>query len=185
MGARSTRFDAVITLPLGRLLSDLSATMASFGSAPFVSVAKHPDALQLDGDRAANPLKAGQTIIAHGMFEDQSETAAGYFVVLRSSAKHHTYELAPIGCLDSYWGEHLKGKPSVVAKVMARSGEKVGGTTELLTRWRVVSGPNDKPPPESLEGLGKRGADDAVKKWCFLADYVVTEAQAGNDIPPR
>ena len=157
--------------------------MVSFGSTAFVSVAKLGGAIQLDGENASNPLRAGQTIAAHGMFEDGSETDIGFFVVLKASSKHHTYDLAPLGCRDPYWGGHLAGKPSVSAKIMARANEKVGSTAELISRWRVVAEPKELPSPTSLEPLGKRGAEDAAKKWSFLSDYVVTEAEAGNESP--
>ena len=157
--------------------------MATFGSTAFVSVAKIAGALQLDGERAANPLKAGQTIAAHGTFEDASETDIGFFVVLRASSKSHTYDLAPLGCRDPYWSGHLRDKPSVSAKIMTRPSEKVGTTTELISRWRVVAEAKEMPPPSAWEPLGKRGAEDAAKKWSFLSDYVVTEAEAGNEHP--
>ena len=50
--------------------------MVSFGSTPFVSVAKLEMALQLDGEKASRPLKAGQTIAAHGMFDGAPDTVA-------------------------------------------------------------------------------------------------------------
>ena len=152
--------------------------MVSLGSSPFVSVVKHASALQLDGERASHPLKAGQTIAAYGKFDDSTDTDLGFFVVLRCSSKHHVYELSPIGSVDPYWGEHLKGKPSITAKVMSRAGEKVSETTELLTRWRVLAEPHVQPPAASLEPLGKQGAEGALKAWSFLSDYVVTEKEA-------
>ena len=139
-------------------------TMAALSSTPLVSVAKVDGALQLSGVKAANPFKAGHTIAAHGRFDDGSETELGYFVVLRCSGKHHCYELAPLGCMDAYWAEHLRERPSVKAKVMARPGEKGESTSELLTRWRVIAEPGTEPSPASLDVLGKKGAEDAIKK---------------------
>ena len=142
--------------------------MASLSSTPLVSVAKLAGALQLSGDRASRPFLPGQTIAAHGTFDDRSETKLGFFVVLRESGKHHCYELAPLGCLDPYWAEHLARTPSVRAKVMARHGEKMSDNTELITRWRVVAEPGDEPPTTSLEVLGKKGLEEAKTKWLFL-----------------
>ena len=160
--------------------------MVSLSSVPFVSVVKIDGALQLSGEKASQPLKAGQTIAAHGTFEDQSETELGFFVVLKCSGRHHTYDLAPVGSADEYWGEHLKGSPSVVAKVKARPGEKAEkgpNGMELLTRWRIVAEPGMVPDVSVLGALGKHGADEAIKKWHFLSEYIVTDKEAGNVTP--
>ena len=159
--------------------------MAALSSSPFVSVVKVDGALQLGGDKSAQPLKAGQTIAAHGTFEDQTETDLGYFVVLRCSEKHHSYDLAPVGCVDPYWSEHLKGSPSVVAKVKARTGEKADSSIELLTRWRIVAEPGMVPASSALEPLGKHGAEEAIKKWHFLSEYIVSDNQARQRSPPH
>ena len=158
--------------------------MAALSSSPFVCVAKVEGALQLSGEKSSQPLKSGQTIAAHGTFDDLTETGLGVFVVLKCSSRHHTYDLAPVGCVDPYWSEHLKGKPSVTAKVKARAGEKVDSGpngVELLTRWKIVAEPGDEPTVADLEALGKVGAEEAIKKWHFLAEYVVSDQQAGNE----
>ena len=133
----------------------------------------------LVGDKASKPLKAGQTIAAHGTFDDGSETELGFFVVLRSGGKPHWYELAPLGVVDPYWADHLKGRPSVNAKVMSKPGEKVDGNSELLRRWRILAEPGVEPSLASFEVLGKDAAEDTVKKWLFLSEYVVADKQAG------
>ena len=145
---------------------------------PFVSLAKHADTLQLSGEKAANPLTAGQTICAHGLFDDGSETDLGVFVVLRCSGKHHCYDLAPLGCRDEYWAEHLKKAPSVSVKLVSRHGEKAVDGIEQLTRWRILSEPGAPPEAAEISMLGKSGADDAIRKWHFLADYVVSDQKA-------
>ena len=76
--------------------------MAALSSTPFLSVSKQDGALQLSGDKASRPLAAGQTIGAHGLFDDGSDTDIAVFVVLRVTGKHHVYELAPLGCVDPY-----------------------------------------------------------------------------------
>ena len=152
--------------------------MASFSSMPYVSVAKIDGTLQLTGAKAANPLAAGQTVAAYGCFDDGSETDLGIFKILRCSGKSHTYDMAPLGCVDPYWGEHLRSAPSVTAKLMTRPGEKTVEGVELLTRWRIISEAGTPPEAGELTVLGKGGAEDATKKWHFLADYVVTEAEA-------
>ena len=99
--------------------------MASSGPNSFVSVVKLDGAVQLKGENAARPFKPGQTIATHGTFDDQTETDVGFFVVLRCFKKSHTYELAPLGCKDPYWEEHLKGAGCVSAH--RRAGGHEGG----------------------------------------------------------
>ena len=158
--------------------------MAALSSSPFVCVAKVEGALQLSGEKSSKPLKSGQTIAAHGMFDDQTETQLGFFVVLKCSSRHHVYDLVPVGCIDPYWSEHLKGKPSVIGKVRARVGEKVDSGPngeELLTRWQILAEPGEEPTVAVLGALGKVGAEEAIRKWNFLAEYIVSDQQAGNE----
>ena len=93
------------------------------------------------GDKATYPLAAGQTIVAHGVFDDYTETDSAIFVVLRSSGKHHAYDFAPLGCVDPFWSDHLKRNPSCTGKVMTRWGEKVppqhGASDPLAGRGRA------------------------------------------------
>ena len=157
--------------------------MASFSSTPFVSLAKCEGTLQLSGSKAAHPLTGGQTIAAYGLFDDGSPTDVGVFVVLRCSGKNHVYDFAPLGCIDPYWGEHLGKEPSVSAKLVQRLGDKASGDMEQITPWRILAEAGTPPEAADLEILGKTGADTALKKWHFLADYVVSDVKAGNDPP--
>lgn len=159
--------------------------MAALSSTPFVSLAKLPDALQLTGEKASRPLSAGQTVAVHGYFDDGSHTGLAVMVVLRASGKHHHFEMAPIGCIDPYWGAHLQRSPSVSAKLISRPGEKAIGEIELITRWRVLSEAGSEPLGSDLQFLGKVGAVEAAKRWNFLSDYVVSEKEAGNDTSLR
>ena len=153
--------------------------MASSGPNSFVSIVKLEGATQLKGEHAARPLKPGQAIAAYGTFDDETETDIGFFMVLRSSKKNHTYELAPLGCRDPYWGKHLKGAQSITAKMMCRVNEQVDTkNVELLRRWQVLAEPKEKPPPSAFEALGKKGTEEAMGKWLFLSDYIVTDYQA-------
>ena len=158
--------------------------MAAFSSTPFVSLAKCEGTLQLSGAKAAYPLTGGQTIAAYGLFDDGTATDVGVFVVLRCSGKNHCYDLSPLGSIDPYWGEHLGSAPSVAAKLLSRLGEKPTDGVEQLTRWRIIAEAGTPPDAAELEMLGKTGAENALKKWHFLADYVVSDVKAGNDPPP-
>ena len=113
--------------------------------------------------------------MAHGVFDDYTETDSAIFVVLRSIAKAHIHGFAPLGCVDRYWAGHLKRNPSCTGKIMTRWGEKVPSNMELLTRWRVLAEPGVEPATADLQSLGKDGAEDAVKQWEFLRDYVVAD----------
>ena len=157
--------------------------MASLSSMPFVSLAKYDGSLVLSGDKAARPLVAGQTIVAHGLFDDGTETGPAVFVVLRLSGKHHTYDFAPLGCTDRYWSKHLGDSPSISAKLLSRHDEKVSKDVDQITRWQVLAEPGEQPLTSALTLLGKAGAEKALKKWAFLADYVRSDKQAGNDPP--
>ena len=159
--------------------------MASASNMPFVSIAKMEGALSLSGEKANHPLIAGQTIAAHGLFDDGSETGLAVFVVLRSGSGHHAYELAPLGCTDRHWGKHIGDAPSIRAKLMTRPDEKVSKDVDQITRWKVLAEPGVAPLGAELSMLGKGGADEALRKWVFLSDYVVSEPQAGNEPPPR
>ena len=72
-------------------------TMMAMSSMSYVSLVALDDAHQLQGTRRSNPLKAGQTIAAHGLFEDNKPTGVGLFFVLRAH-EDAGCELAPIGC---------------------------------------------------------------------------------------
>ena len=143
----------------------------------YVSVAKMCAAYTLAGEKALNPLKAGETIIGRGTFDDGAETGPGVFVVVRSKP-NYTYVLAPLGSEDEYWSDHLRQNPTVDARIL-RGKEVPGADMELLRRWIVISPPGVAPPRSSLTMLGKKGTDEALRQWKFLADNVVAE----NDTP--
>ena len=137
----------------------------------------------LSGERAANPLIPGQTISAHGLFDDGAETGLGVFVVLRASGRKHHYEVAPLGCTDRYWSKHIGDAPSTRVKVISRHGETVMKDVDQLTRWRILAEAGKSPLLADLALLGKPGAEKAHRKWKFLADYMVSDQQAGSDPP--
>ena len=157
--------------------------MAASSRAPFVSIVQYEGALKLIGDNARNPLTPGQTVIAHGLFTDGTETGAGAFVVLRASGKPHHYEFAPLGCVDRFWQKHLSTSPSVHVKLVTKEGEKVLKEVDQITRWQIVSEPGRPPTNADLTVLGKLGAEKALRTWSFLADYIIKDQQACNDPP--
>jgi hypothetical protein len=157
--------------------------MAAFSASPYLSLGEHPAAYQLGGEKALNPLVPGQMIIAHGTYEDKTETGPAAFLVLRGTGKH-TYLLAPLGSLDPYWGDHLAKYPQVKARMMREVSETVPKDLELLRRWRVVSEPGKVPKKDDYTALGKHVADGVVQAWKFLSELVVSDIsqpQAGNE----
>ena len=101
-----------------------------------------------------------KTIIAHGTFDDGQETGPAGFVVLRNVGKHagmQTYLLAPIGCTDPYWGDHLSKTPQVRACVMRSLKDPVPTGAELLRQWRVVADAGMEPNRDDFSSFGKLG----------------------------
>ena len=60
---------------------------------------------------------------------------------------------------------------------LTRVASTVDGV-ELLTRWRIIAEVGAPPEASEVAVLGKTGAEDALKKWHFLSDYVVTDQKA-------
>ena len=112
-------------------------------STQFVSAADLSSAWQLTGAKLAAPLNPGETIIGHGTFDDGSETGPGVFLVLKT-LPNQIYSMAPLGCDDPYWGDHLKKRRKTDVKVMKNEKEKVPATMELLRRWRVIGRPGGR-----------------------------------------
>ena len=148
----------------------------SFAPPQFVSVARLASAFTLGGDKARNPWSAGDVLACHGTFEDGSETDVGVFVVVRREDKG-LHVLAPIGCSDEYWKEHLRTKHQVMAKILQEPGEKVKGDVELMRRWRILASAGSKLEKDSVAFLGRADADQAMKTWKFLVDTVVSDVE--------
>ena len=159
--------------------------MPSLVNSPYVSLIPHAEAEQLKGDKARAPLKAGQMIIAHGTFEDGTETGAGIFLILRQcSAKE--YKMAPFGSVDPYWEGYLAGSAHVTVMLMRQTGDAIPADKELLRRWRIVSEAGEAPKKNDYAGFPKTILDGMSKKWKFLNELVVSERpppEVGNDPP--
>ena len=140
----------------------------------FLSVAELSTAFTLVGSKAANPLAAGATVLGHGTFEDGTETGPAFFVVLRSVSRG-IYLLAPLGTTDGYWGNHLAKAPQVRARILQNVTEKTPKDMELLRHWQPVADPGVEPERSDFKKLGKDGAEEALKKWRFLKDLVVSD----------
>ena len=152
----------------------------AFSAPQYVSVAALDNAFRLTGDRAANPLSAGETILGHGTFEDGTETGAALFLVLRCTGKQ-TYALAPLGCKDEYWSSHLSMHPQVSARILRGSKDPVPDGSELLRRWRLLGTVGAEPDWSDVTFLGKNGVASAQKTWTFLQDFVVAEGEKPQD----
>ena len=149
-------------------------------SSPFLSVAEMENAIQLHGDRAANPWKGGDVLVAHGTYDDGEETGPGAFVVIRRLAPA-LYLLAPVGCTYENWQHHLKDKPQIKARVLRSVKEKIPESMDLVRRWRVVGNSQTPPSREDLLFVGEKDADAALRQYGFLMDLVVTDDQAPQD----
>ena len=159
----------------------------AFTSTQYVSLAAGVGAFQLEGTKDNEPFLAGSVLVAHGRFDDSSETGAGAFAVVRGPDKGN-YVLAPLGCTDEYWGAHLKSCPQVCARLMKNWKEKPEKDMETLTRWRVVCLPGNELDPDELSFLGKAASSQAMKTWEFVRDNVVAEVRPqkdGKDLPPE
>ena len=158
--------------------------MASSTIASYVCLVAQDGATRLTGALAKQPLKAGQTIVAHGTHEDGSETGSGIFLVLRQVSARK-YVLAPLGSADEYWDSYLSQMPTVKAILWRDASETMPADTELLGRWRIVSEVGEVPKKRDYGDFEKPIVEGLSKKWHFLNELVVSEKpppQAGNDI---
>jgi hypothetical protein len=146
----------------------------------YVSVAELNTAYTLSGPKAANPMVAGSTILAHGTFDSGEETGPALFVVLRTLSRG-TYLLAPLGAVDEYWGNHLAKSPQIKAKILQTPKESVPPDMELIRRWRVLAEPGAATKKEDFALLGKGGAEQALKTWRFLQDLVVSDKEVPQE----
>ena len=140
--------------------------------------------MKITGALAKQPLKAGQTIIAHGTHEDSSEIGAGIFLVLRQMGARE-YMLAPLGSADEYWESYLSQMPTVKAVLWRDASETMPPEKELIVRWRIVSEVGEAPQNKDFRDFGKAVVEGLSRKWHFLNELVVSEKpppQAGNDI---
>ena len=158
--------------------------MSSAANGTFSCLVAQDGAVQLRGILAKEPLKAGQTIVAHGTHEDGTETGAGVFLVLRQ-VNARQYVLAPLGSADEYWESYLSRLPTVKAVLWRNASDTMPAGTELLVRWRIVTEAGEVPKSKDYGGFNKPILDRLSKKWHFLNELVVSEKpppQAGNDI---
>ena len=148
--------------------------MAALGCT-FSCLVPQPEAVQLKGAGAKSPLFAGQTIVAHGMYDDASETGPGIFLVLRQVGSTE-YVMAPLGSTDSHWESHLKSATTVKALLWKDVKDPIPNDRELLRRWQVVAAAGDEPKKLDFMAFGKATADHVVKKWRFLSELVVSDS---------
>ena len=125
--------------------------MAALGCT-FSCLVPQPEAVQLKGAGAKSPLFAGQTIVAHGMYDDASETGPGIFLVLRQVGSIE-YVMAPLGSTDSHWESHLKSATTVKALLWKDVKDPIPNDRELLRRWQVVAAAGDEPKNSSAHRL--------------------------------
>ena len=149
-------------------------------SSPFLSVAELDHAIQLHGERAANPWTGGDVIVAHGTFDDGAETGPGAFVVIRRLAPA-VYVLAPVGCADDDWQEHLQDKPQIKGRVLRSVKDKIPEEMDLIRRWRKVGSSKSPPSRADLDFLGEEKVEAAMQQYKFLVDLVVSDDQAPQD----
>ena len=152
----------------------------AIASSPFLSVAALDNAIQLHGDRAVNPWTGGDVIVAHGTFDDGTESGLGAFVVIRRVAPS-VYILAPVGCADPDWQEHLQEKPQIKGRVLRCVKEKIPEEMDLIRRWRKVGSTRSPPSRTDLVFLGEEKADAALQQYKFLVDLVVSDNQAPQE----
>ena len=158
--------------------------MSSSANASYACLVAQDGAAKVTGALVKQPLKAGQTIIAHGTHEDDSETGAGIFLVLRQMSARE-YMLAPLGSADEYWESYLSQMPTVKAVLWRDASETIQAEKELIRRWRIVSEVGEAPQNKDYRDFGKSVVEGLSRRWHFLNELVVSEKpppQAGNDI---
>ena len=145
---------------------------------PFVSLADVPDAHMLTGDLRGRPMCAGQTVAAHGLFDDGTKTGVGLFFVLRN-ATDGGCEVAPLGVENDYWRSHLEQRASCTAVFLKKVGQTIPVSKEMFSKWKILAEPGaDVDLGEGFPWLGKLGAVAARHKIDFLRTYVVSDAAA-------
>ena len=157
--------------------------MSTVANPPFACLVPQEGSEQLKGAQALKPLTAGQMIIAHGTYEDGSETGPGVFLILRQTGAKE-YVLSPLGSSDEYWEAYLSTAPTVKAQLWRNAKDAIPSDIELLRRWRVVSGAGEVPKKSDYVGFSKPIVEGLIRKWDFLNALVVSEKpapQAGND----
>ena len=160
----------------------------AFSASQYVAVAPVDNAFRLTGERALNPVCAGDTIVGHGAFEDGTETGPAVLLVLRSTAKH-TFSMAPLACQDEYWSSHLSKFPQISARILRNLKDPVPADNELIRRWKLIGTAGSEPEWSDVTFLGKAGVTAAQKTWGFLQDFLVAEGEQPQErwktlIPP-
>ena len=157
--------------------------MSAVASPPFACLVPQADTEQLKGAQALKPLAAGQMIIAHGTYEDGSETGPGVFLILRQTGAKE-YVMSPLGSSDKFWEAYLCTAPTVKAILWRSAKDAIPSDKELLRRWRIVSGAGEVPKKKDYVGFSKAIVEGLIRKWEFLNELVVSEKpapEAGND----
>ena len=132
-------------------------------------------------DRAKAPWQIGDTVLAHGVFGDGTETDLGAFLVVRKGYKGW-WTMSPLGTVDDYWKDHLQKNLQVEAKVLWSETSKPEENCESFRRWRVVAGFGEEPPQTELNFLGKTGFAEALKTWRFVTENVMSEVPQAKDL---
>ena len=110
----------------------------AMASAPFVSLVAFEDAPTLEGARRGQPVTAGQTIAAHGLFEDGEDTDVGLFFVLKTY-RDGGCDVAPLGVRNEYWQSHIPARPSCSAVFLKKHGQELSQTKEVFTKWHILA----------------------------------------------
>ena len=149
-------------------------------STPFVSLVAFDDAHTLAGQHRGQPVTAGQTIAAHGLFEDRTDTGIGIFFVLKT-AKDGSCDVAPLGARNEYWRSHLAQRASCEAVFLKKHGQELSPTKEVFTRWQILGEPGANVDFAGHDWLGKVGVDEAKKQIIFLRTYVLCDPATALD----
>ena len=128
--------------------------MSALGSSAFACLVPQAEAVQLKGAGAKQPLVAGQTIVAHGTYDDSSETGPGVFLVLRQTGDIE-YLLSPLGTTDAHWESWLQKSSTVKALLWRDARDAIPTEKEHLRRWRVVTAAGEEPNKIGLCGFWK------------------------------
>ena len=130
-------------------------------------------------------MTEGQTVAAHGLFDDGSNTGVGLFFVVRH-ATDAGCEVAPLGVENEYWRSHLELRHSCTAVYLKKVGQAIPASKEVFTKWKILAGPGvDFDLGEEFPWLGKVGVAAAKKQIAFLRAYVVADEAASSHKAPN
>jgi hypothetical protein len=149
-----------------------------------------PGALAV-GDDARVPLRAGQVILVHGIFDDGADAGEALGVVIRPGTASRSYMVKFVEAANDYWSWALFDKDDSASQTYVRlmtewaepDRDQSGWPTEWLSAWRVLAEKDKEYDLAEVDWLSN--ARGCRKSIGFIREMLSSERMAPQVTTPQ